>query len=132
MYKIPISSFQNAYLAAVDKSTILSYWKRDTRDKTDTKSAALLDMASGASDGFDEDGISENVDDVAAGSTGKLSFDEDRIPVVNDEILQSLQQEVSHVMENIKSMAPREHGRRRCPLCPFRSFAGPSKFSMQP
>ena len=92
------------------------------RDKTDTKSAALLDMASGASDGFDEDGISENVDDVAAGSTGKLSFDEDRIPVVNDEILQSLQQEVSHVMENIKSMAPREHGRRRCPLCPFRSF----------
>ena len=57
VYKIPIGSFQNAYLAAIDQSTIISYWKRDTRDKADAKAAAVLDMAAGASDGSEEDTI---------------------------------------------------------------------------
>eukprot|EP00439_Symbiodinium_sp_Y106_P001877 s4971_g1.t1 len=57
VYKIPIGSCQNAYLAAIDQSTIISYWKRDTRDKADAKAAAVLDMAAGASDGSEEDTI---------------------------------------------------------------------------
>ena len=60
---------------------------------------------------------------VTAESLARLCFDDDGIPVVNDDILQSLQQEVNHVMDNIRTMAPREHGRRRCPLCP----CGPSQ-----
>ena len=55
VYKMSLAKFQDATLAAIDRSTIISYSKRDTRDRVDAKSAVLLLMAAGASRQSDAD-----------------------------------------------------------------------------
>ena len=51
-----------------------------------------------------------------------LEQDDDENPVISDNILRSLCQETTAVMEDLGDKAPMADGRRRCPLCPFRSF----------
>ena len=77
------------------RSTIVSYWKRDTRDKADGKAATLLDMAAGASDESEEDAMPDDGENGNSDSLRRLCLDDDGIPVVNDNILQSMQEEVS-------------------------------------
>ena len=124
IYKMSLAKFQDATLAAVDRSTIISYWKRDTRDKVDAMSAVLLDMAAGASRQSHADGSDEDMGAGGAPSSGhaRLSQDDDENPAISDNILSSLCQETNTVLEDLGNKAPRANGRRRCPLCPFRSF----------
>ena len=102
--------------AAVDHSTVVSYWKQEARDKPDGKSAQLLDMVAGAdSDGSDE----RDSDDVKS----KFTLDEDENPVISDGIKTLLSEEVQTVYEESRTKSNRVDGRRLCPMCPFRSFA---------
>ena len=124
VYKMSLEKFQDAVRAAIDRSSIISYWKRDTRDKVDAKSAVLLDMAAGASPQSDANGSDDDMGIEAAPASGhtRLSQDDDENPVISDNILSSVCQETKTVMEDLGNKAPMVNGRRRCPFCPFRSF----------
>ncbi|CAE7292816.1 unnamed protein product [Symbiodinium sp. CCMP2592] len=124
VYKLSIMKFQDACLSAVDRSTILTYWRRDTKDKTDAKSAILLDMAAGASQDSEADDSDEGMGDKCRSSHGmvRLSQDDAENPVISDNIIGSLCEETDAVLKDLGNKSPRVEGRRRCPLCPFRSF----------
>ena len=126
VYKLNTAVLREIHAAAVDHATIVSYWKRDPQDKSSGQSALLLDMVSGARDSPDES-EEDASDDVAeahtASSTGKISFNEDKVPVFTDIIMGCLYEETSTVMKDLQRISERCEGRRRCPLCPFRSFS---------
>ena len=122
VYKMSLEKFQDAVLAAIDRSTIISYWKRDTRDKVDDKTAVLLDMAAGASQHSDESDEGMGADEAQSSGHARVTQDEDENPVISDNILTTLCRETNTVLEDLGHKAPRADGRRRCPLCPFRSF----------
>lgn len=123
VYRLDMKTLQEMHCAAVDHSTMVSYWKRDPKDKLDDKAALLLDMVAGARDNSDDS--QEDVGGQEASSRGYNRFtgDENDAPVICDNILPSLCRERDAVMENLVNMAPMVDGRRRCPFCPFRSFA---------
>ena len=122
VYKMSLEKFQDAVLAAIDRSTIISYWKRDTRDKVDDKTAVLLDMAAGASQHSDESDEGMGADEAQSSGHARVTQGEDENPVISDNILTTLCRETNTVLEDLGHKAPRADGRRRCPLCPFRSF----------
>ncbi|CAE6939324.1 unnamed protein product [Symbiodinium sp. CCMP2592] len=98
VYKMSMLLLSEIHDAAVDHSTIVSYWKREARDKPDEKAALLLDMAAGAdSDGSDE----RDSDDVKP----KFTLDEDDSPVISDGIKTLLSEEVKTVSEELRSFA---------------------------
>ncbi|CAE7834976.1 unnamed protein product [Symbiodinium sp. CCMP2592] len=125
VYKLDMATLHEIHCAAVDHSTIVSYWKKDPQDKKDDKSATLLDMVAGARDvaeDLDEDS-SQDVSEVrAVEMPNTLSFDEDNVPVFNDNILESLKNETSDILNDLQKKSMRSEGRRHCPPCPFRSF----------
>ena len=78
IYKMSLAKFQDATLAAVDRSTIISYWKRDTRDKVGAMSAVLLDMAAGASRQSHADDSDEDMGAGGAPSSGHARLSQSR------------------------------------------------------
>ncbi|CAE7565480.1 unnamed protein product, partial [Symbiodinium sp. KB8] len=88
-----MATLREIHCAAVDHSTIVSYWKKDPQDKNSDKSAILLDMVAGARDVPDdsEEDASQDAEEVhAVEGPNKLSFDEDNVPIFNDNILECL------------------------------------------
>ena len=128
VYKLNMANMvtlREIHCAAVDHSTIVSYWKNDPQDKNSDKSAILLDMVAGARDVPDdsEEDASQDAEEVhAVEGPNKLSFDEDNVPIFNDNILECLKNETSDVFNDLQKKSMRREGRRHCPLCPFRSF----------
>ncbi|CAE7245695.1 unnamed protein product [Symbiodinium sp. CCMP2456] len=120
VYKMSMAALRDFYHAAVDGSTIVSYWKRDPNDKLCDKFTLLLDMVAGA----DCDDSDEEADVLRGDGDGhmKLSQDEDE-PVICDNILESLCQEVADIRNTLQEKSVRQGGRRQCPMCPFRSFS---------
>ena len=120
-----MTTLREIHCAAVDHATMISYWKKDPQDKSSGKSALLLDMVAGARDVPDES-EEDASDDVAeartADGTGRISFNEDDIPIFNDNIMDCLHQETNDLLNDLQKISVRCEGRRRCPLCPFRSF----------
>eukprot|EP00439_Symbiodinium_sp_Y106_P000088 s4863_g1.t1 len=96
------------------KSFVLHY--EGNGDKSSGQSALLLDMVSGARDSPDES-EEDASDDVAeahtASSTGKISFNEDKVPVFTDIIMGCLYEETSTVMKDLQRISERCEGRRR-------------------
>ncbi|CAE7729311.1 Pol, partial [Symbiodinium microadriaticum] len=125
VYKLNMATLREIHCAAVDHSTMISYWKKDPQCSSRDKSALLLDMVAGAGDVLDES-EEDAPDDVAevhaVDGTSRLSFDEDDVPTFNDNILECLRSETSNVLNDIQKQSIRREGRRHCPLCPFRSF----------
>ncbi|CAE7445428.1 unnamed protein product [Symbiodinium sp. CCMP2592] len=121
VYKIPVGAFQEACAAAVDRSTVVSHWKRDAKDKLDDKSTLLLDLVAGATSGTSDEETDMDIDK----GFGKITHDDEdeNTPVISDGILQSLCQEVEDVLDKLKENSLRQGGRRHCPFCLFRSFA---------
>ncbi|CAE7220712.1 unnamed protein product [Symbiodinium sp. CCMP2592] len=121
VYKIPVGAFQEACAAAVDRSTVVSHWKRDAKDKLDDKSTLLLDLVAGATSGTSDEETDMDIDK----GFGKITHDDEdeNTPVISDGILQSPCQEVEDVLDKLKENSLRQGGRRHCPFCPFRSFA---------
>ena len=111
VYKMSMAAVRDFHHAAVDGSTMVSYWKRDPKDKLSNATKMLLDMVAGAN--------SSDSDEGAEAQKG----DEEEVPVICDNILESLRQEAAEVRNNLKERSCREGGRRQCPMCPFRSFA---------
>ncbi|OLP92700.1 LINE-1 retrotransposable element ORF2 protein [Symbiodinium microadriaticum] len=125
VYKLNMATLREIHCASVDHSTIVSYWKKDPQDKNSDKSAILLDMVVGARDVPDnsEEDASQDAEEVhAVECPNKLSFDEDNVPIFNDNILECLKNETSDVFNDLQKKSMRHEGRRHCPLCPFRSF----------
>ncbi|CAE7313385.1 unnamed protein product [Symbiodinium sp. CCMP2456] len=113
VYKLNMATSREIHCAAVDHSTVVSYWKKDPKDKKNDKSAILLDMVAGARDVPDdlEEDSSEGAEELhAAGAPNKLSFDEDNVPVFNDNILQSLKNETSDVFNDLQKKSTRSEG----------------------
>ena len=126
VYKLNIATLKEIHAAAVDHVTLISFWKKDSQDKNDSKSRILLDMVAGARDvpdETDEDASEDGVEAPTIPGASQISFDEDGVPVFTDNILVRLRQETHDVMEDIQKISVRREGRRQCPLCPFRSFS---------
>ncbi|CAE7290966.1 hypothetical protein AK812_SmicGene43577 [Symbiodinium microadriaticum] len=123
VHKLNMTTLREIHCAAVDHATMISYWKKDPQDKSSGKSALLLDMVAGARDVPDES-EEDASDDVAeartADGTGRISFNEDDIPIFNDNIMDCLHQETNDLLNDLQKISVRCEGRRRCPLCPFR------------
>ncbi|CAE7532328.1 unnamed protein product [Symbiodinium sp. KB8] len=125
VYKLNIATLHEIHCAGVDHSTIVSYWKKDPQDKKNDRSATLLDMVAGARDApedSEEDSSQDAAEVRVTEVPNKLSFDEDNVPVFNDNILESLKNETSDIANDLQKKSTRSEGRRHCPLCPFRSF----------
>ena len=116
-YKLQQEIFRDSYHGAVDRSTIISYWKRDPRDKPESKASMLLDMVAGAaaSSESEKDCQPHERDD-------GLMYDEDDVPVIRDGILERLQAEAETLAKRLSRRAHPVEGRHACPACPFRSF----------
>ena len=70
-----------------------------------------------------EKDASQDAEEVhAVEGPNKLSFDEDNVPIFNDNILECLKNETSDVFNDLQKKSMRHEGRRHCPLCPFRCF----------
>ena len=125
VYKLNIATLREIHCAAVDHSTIVSYWTRDPQEKKGDKSAILLDMVAGARDepdDSDEDASEGQEEGRPVECPNRLSFDDDGVPTFNDHILESLEKETNDVSNDLQKKSMRYEGRRQCPLCPFRSF----------
>ena len=116
--KVSAAIFQEAVASAVDRSTIVSYWLRQPREKLSPEAACLLDMKAGASSDDSED----EGNNLPCLSPSKLEFDESGCPFISDNILRRLEAEVKAALDNLRVSSGKENGRRLCPFCPFRSF----------
>ncbi|CAE7889193.1 unnamed protein product [Symbiodinium sp. KB8] len=107
VYKMSLAALRDFHHAAVDGSTMVSYWKRDPNDKLCDKFALLLDMVAGADcDYSDEEVAGKGV----GGGLSRISHDED-VPVICDNILESLCQEVAEVRNNLQEKSFRQGGK---------------------
>ncbi|CAE7201041.1 Pol [Symbiodinium sp. CCMP2456] len=119
-----MAALRDFYHAAVDGSTIVSYWKRDPNDNLCDKFTLLLDMVAGADCDDSDEEADDDMGAVGSPSPGytRLAQDDDENPIISDKILSSVSHETNKVLEDLGNKAPMTNGRRRCPLCPFRSF----------
>ena len=108
---------QGSFRAAVDRSTVVTYWQRRSRDEFDDETGHLMDMQAGADISSDDEADKDEV------STARFSFDEDNKPVVSDNILQTLHREVEETLRDLRASTQRVNGRSQCRLCTFRSFS---------
>ena len=115
--KLSMLAFREAFAAAVDRSTVVTYWQRRSRGELADKTGHLLDMQAGADISSDDEAANDEV------CTARFSFDEDNKPVVSDNIQQTLRREVEETLLDLRARTQRVNGRSQCPLCPFRSFS---------
>ena len=125
VYKLNIATLREIHCAAVDHSTIVSYWKRDPQEKGGDKSAILLDIVVGARDepdDSDEDASEGQEEGRLVECPNRLSFDDDGVATFNDHIFESLEKETNDVSNDLQKKSMRYEGQRQCLLCPSRSF----------
>ncbi|OLP88805.1 hypothetical protein AK812_SmicGene29789 [Symbiodinium microadriaticum] len=97
VYKLNIATLREIHCAAVDHSTIVSYWKRDPQEKGGDKSAILLDIVVGARDepdDSDEDASEGQEEGRLVECPNRLSFDDDGVATFNDHIFESLEKDI--------------------------------------
>ena len=117
-FRMTITQFQEVVASAVDESSIVSFWIPDESTTENSKAKILLDMVAGASSSSSDHGAEAAPVKVA----GKLVFDEEHDPTIDDGIKTLLAEEVAEISANLQSRSIRRDGRRLCPMCPFRSF----------
>ncbi|CAE7712214.1 unnamed protein product, partial [Symbiodinium necroappetens] len=95
--KLSMLAFREAFAAAVDRSTVVTYWQRRSRGELADKTGHLLDMQAGADISSDDEAANDEV------CTARFSFDEDNKPVVSDNIQQTLRREVEETLLDLKA-----------------------------
>ena len=117
-FRVSAEQFQEAFASAVDRSTIASYWLRQSREADTAHVNELLDMVAGcSSEESDDDG-----NNLPSLSASRIDFDSEGRPFISDNIMQRLEREVADMLENLDSNCKAVNGKRKCPFCPFRSF----------
>ena len=116
VFKMAARVFLEIYAGAVDRSTIISYWKRDPKDTVDSKSRTLRDMVAGASSSS-----SEVCEDAGQTKTiGNMIFEENYNRIIDDGVKDLLERADDEVFKHLQSKSVRRDGRRLCPTCPVR------------
>ena len=118
-FRVSAAEFQEAFASAVDRSTIVSYWPKTAHEADTANSDELLDMVAGcSSEESDDEGNS-----LPSLVASRIDFDSEGCPFISDNILESLEREVTDMLENLSSNCKAVSGKRTCPFCPFRSFS---------
>ena len=94
--KLSMLAFREAFAAAVDRSTVVTYWQRRSRGELADKTGHLPDMQAGADISSDDEAANDEV------CTARFSFDEDNKPVVSDNIQQTLRREVEETLLDLR------------------------------
>ena len=115
-FRVSAAELQEAFASAVDRSTIVSYWPKTAHEADTANSDELLDMVAGCSS--DDEGNS-----LPSLVASRIDFDSEGCPFISDNILESLEREVTDMLENLSSNCKAVSGKRTCPFCPFRSFS---------
>ena len=102
VYKMSTAVLCDLHYAAVDRSTMVSYWKRNLNDKLGDKSALLLEMVAGA----DSETSEEYVEEDERRGYGKFTHEEADCPAMSDDIIHSLHKETCAVIEKLADKAP--------------------------